>query len=393
MDLLFTLLVLLLILGISIFVHELGHFVAAKLARVPVKEFAIGFGKTLFSKTYLETNYKINLIPLGGYVHLEGEHSESTSENSFRNKPFITKTFILISGVTMNLVLAATLLSIYLIANNFKFGLLPKFVDHNFMSVVDQKTILPLNIVDVLPNSNADTFLNVGDVIVSINNTFFTSFEEFLNILNQNIDKNISLGLIDLNTYEIKNISLFIDSKRIIQEKGILGVKFSFNNTQLQTPIFLLEYEKSVFSPIFLTVDLFIYQIKAMNSIISEALQTRDFQKATQSFGGIPAITDQVNTIVQFRLFEVILPFVAFINISLAFINILPIPMLDGGMILIFFIEFLSRKRISDKTISIINLIGFIFLMSLVIFINVKDIIQLGWIESILNFLKSIFNR
>src|SRR5260221_13647235 len=130
MNFFLTVFFLILIVGVLVFVHELGHFLAAKLSGVTVNEFAIGFGPKLFSKTLKGTKYAINLLPLGGYVQLEGEN-EDIGPNSFKNKRFRVKAFVLLAGVFMNLLLAVILLGFYLNSNGYRFAV-PKLVEFTF---------------------------------------------------------------------------------------------------------------------------------------------------------------------------------------------------------------------------------------------------------------------
>lgn len=91
------------LLGFLVFIHEGGHFIVAKLCKVRVNEFALGFGPTLFSKTKGDTKYKLNIIPLGGYVNLEGEEEHSDAEGSFSNTSIPKKIAILLAGGMVNI--------------------------------------------------------------------------------------------------------------------------------------------------------------------------------------------------------------------------------------------------------------------------------------------------
>lgn len=394
MDVFLTIILFILIISSLVFVHELGHFLAAKLFKVKVEEFAIGFGKSIVSKKTQETVYKINIIPLGGYVKLEGENSKSIDKKGFRDKPFYVKFFVLISGILMNLVFSAILLNIYLHFNQYKFSILPEIVPYSFSNTLSQKSLFPLRVINIIENSNAYGILNIGDIIVSINGVFFKDFEkDFKQILSVNVGREIVLGLLDLNTLKINEVNMFLDEQKIKNDTGILGVNFSANNVLLGKPVYFLEYTPSIFAGFNLTFDIFFYQSKILLNIFSNAFSTGDFSEASESLGGLPAVTNQVSQIVQFRIFEFLIPFTAFISISLAFFNLIPIPALDGGQILLFFIETIFRKKIPDSVISSINFLSFLLLISLAIIINVKDIIQLGWIETLLNTIFAIFSR
>jgi len=391
MDFILTIFIFILIISSLVLVHEFGHFIAAKIFNIPVQEFAIGFGKSIYSRKYKDTVYKINILPLGGYVNLEGE-TDSHKFGGFRDKPFFVKFVVLTAGVLMNLVFASVLLNVFLILNNCQFNSIPKLVNYDFSNVEKQIEALPLRIIDVQKGSNADGILESSELIISLNNNYYSSFSEFKNLLLQNIGKEVSIGLIKLDTFEIYTKLLFLDKEKIIND-GVLGVKFSSNNTLVDNQIFLLKYPANVLSGFNLTLDIFVFQAKALWSIFSNAFQTGEFTEVTDAVGGLPAITNQVNQIVTFRIFEVLIPFTAFISISLAFINILPIPALDGGQLLIYSIEALIRKKIPDKVINYINLSGFVFLLFLGLLINIKDIIRLDLFKSLFNFINTLFGR
>src|SRR3990167_5466133 len=109
------LLIFLAVLGVMVFVHELGHFLIAKKSGVKVEEFAFGFRPRLWSKTIGETTYAINLIPLGGYVKMFGESDGKTGPRSYKSKSPSSKVAILVAGATMNLLMAWIILTILFI--------------------------------------------------------------------------------------------------------------------------------------------------------------------------------------------------------------------------------------------------------------------------------------
>jgi len=391
MDFILTIVIFILVISSLVLVHEFGHFIAAKIFKIPVQEFAIGFGKSIYSRNYKGTIYKINILPLGGYVNLEGE-TDSHKFGGFRNKPFLVKFVVLTAGVFMNLLFASLLLNIFLILNNWQFNSIPKLINYNFNNVEKQIEALPLRIIDIQEGSNSDGILESSELIVSLNGYYYSSFSEFKNLLLQNIGKEISIGLINLDKFDIYTKRILLDKEKIIND-GVLGVKFSSSNTLVDNKIFILKYPANFLSGFNLTVDIFIFQIKALWSIFSNAFQTGEFTEATEAIGGLPAITNQVGQIVTFKVFEVLIPFTAFISISLAFINILPIPALDGGQLLIYSIETLIRKKIPDKVINYVNLAGFAFLLFLGLLVNIKDIIKLDLLKSLFNFINSFFGR
>src|SRR5689334_7367990 len=124
MDGILVLISLVIIVGLLVFVHEFGHFLAAKFTGVTVEEFALGFGPHLISKKYRGTLYRVNLLPLGGFVKLQGERGEGEKAErragSYANKPLRVKLLILSAGVIMNVILAAVLFALYLPTVNYQ---------------------------------------------------------------------------------------------------------------------------------------------------------------------------------------------------------------------------------------------------------------------------------
>jgi regulator of sigma E protease len=110
-----TIIVFFFILGLLVFVHELGHFIAAKKSGMKVEEFGFGFPPRLFGMKRGDTTYSLNWIPLGGFVKITGENGDTTDPNAFGNKPAWQRFIVLIAGVVMNVVLAWFLISIALI--------------------------------------------------------------------------------------------------------------------------------------------------------------------------------------------------------------------------------------------------------------------------------------
>ena len=131
---LLTIITFIIILGLLIFVHEFGHFIVAKLAKVKVEEFAFGFPPMLFSIKRGETRYSLNAIPLGGYVKLFGEEEDTDQQGSFHSKSVFSRAGIVIAGIFMNFVLAIVLMTI-----GFSIGMTPLVSDPETLS--GQKTL------------------------------------------------------------------------------------------------------------------------------------------------------------------------------------------------------------------------------------------------------------
>jgi len=127
--------------------------------------------------------------------------------------------------------------------------------------------------------------------------------------------------------------------------------------------------------------------------LIQKGSQSGNYSELSKSVGGLPQITDQINLAVQYNALGYLIPLTAFLSISLAFFNILPFPALDGGQLVIAAIESIRRKKIPDDILNKINTAGFLFLVALAVVINLKDIVQLGWLNQLLEGFRSILGR
>jgi regulator of sigma E protease len=198
-----------LIIGFLVFIHELGHFVAARLVGVKVKEFSIGFGKSLVQKKRKETIYKIGMIPLGGYVQLEGEDC-NIGPGSFRAQPYFSKLFILVAGVLMNFLVAIILFTVSLFSTEYKF-VIPKFTDFQFTHTKDVVDAYPVTLADISPNSVLSEYIDAKEItLISINNDRFDNYQEFENAFNENIGKVVDVEILNLDTFEVITKSLML---------------------------------------------------------------------------------------------------------------------------------------------------------------------------------------
>lgn len=389
MTFLLTLIILLIIIGILVFAHEFGHFITAKLAKVDVKEFAIGFGPKIFKKQYKGTHYKLNLLPIGGYVQLEGEE-DSNSPRGFRNQKLRVKALVLLAGVFMNLLLSVFLLGIYLNNNGYRFAI-PKIVEYQFTNTQSEQAYFPLIVSFVDPEGPSVGKFEEGEAIVGVNNFVFDSMDEFLQFLKDNQNTTAEFMFINFDNFEISKRNIPIGTEN--EDGSILKVGLVPYDSQSGRTTYFIKYNETLLSGVSMTYDAFIYQFKALGGLIGDALSTGDYQEVSNSVGGLPAIGNQVGQLVEFKAFEVLVPLTALFSVNLAMFNVLPFPALDGGQLLFAVIERIRRKKFSDSFLNRVNFIGFALLMGLGLLVTLKDIIQLNWITSIGDFFRSVLGR
>ena len=203
-----TIVLFLLIIGFLVFIHEFGHFAVAKLCGVPVKEFAIGFGPTLIGKHYAGTHYQLKLIPLGGFVALEGEE-DTNNPYGFRNQRYRNKVAILLGGIVMNIMFGIIFVGIFLNSNNHQL-ILPQLSNHSFSNVDEQHQFFPIGI-----NAVADEFyswegVEAGDVIISIDGEQFSTVTDFTERIEQLHGQQVDATFANLqnSTLEIRTIEI-----------------------------------------------------------------------------------------------------------------------------------------------------------------------------------------
>ena len=357
-----TILLFLVLLSVLVLAHEWGHFAAARKAGMKVEEFGIGFPPRLFSWTDSRgTTWSLNLIPIGGFVRIQGENGENRFEpGSFATKSYFARFAVLFGGVFMNLVVAALLFTI-----GFAFGL-PSVIEDG----VDSRAIVTgeaIHVVQVLADSPAaQAGLSEGDKVLSIDGETFTSGEASREALKPNADGS-PIEMQFEHAGEIKTVRLV---PGYIEEIDRDGVGLALVETgQVRYPWYFAPV-KGVTTTFGLTVDI----VEAFGGLIRGAF-TKDSNVAAQLSGpvGIAVLTGDVA-----RLgFSHLIQFAAMLSVNLAVLNVLPFPALDGGRIFFLAIEALRRKPNSQKFEQGIHATGFLILIALVIFVTYRDIVNL----------------
>ena len=323
-----------------IIIHEFGHFIAAKICKVRVNEFAVGFGPKLFKKQIGETVYAWNLVPLGGYCAMEGEDEGSSDERAFCNKGPLKRLFIVANGAIFNLILGLILVAITLIpSKNFASTTIAKFEENAVSSQYG---------------------LEVGDEILSVDGRkIFSTYDlsyAFTNVKDGKIDIKV---LREGEKVLLKDVAF-----SSAEEQGI---------TYLEVDFRVYGKEKSFVSFIKETVN---------TSISYCAVIWRSLIDLIGGKYGISAVSGPVGTAVAIgnaakQSLMNILPIMALITINLGIFNLLPFPALDGGRILFILIELIARKPVPQKYEGLVHTVGLVLLLGLMLLITAKDIISL----------------
>ena len=346
------------ILGIAflIFIHECGHFIMCKIFGVRTPSFSIGFGPRLITKKIGDTEFSISAIPFGGYVEIagsaevgQGDQKEALArdEGSFAVRPFYQKFCIMIGGILFNLLFAYLVLILVFAAG------LPK-----------SEFIYPLNAIPKIETLEAGSpaekaGLKVGDRIIAVNETQLNNdTAKLLELLRENGGKTLSL-IIERNGAQ-GAASVLLDSKTMYGKTvGYLGTSFSM----IEVPGI------SIFQAIKQGINITNRYILGYIYMFKYICSKRD----TSAVGG-PVMIIQQTAQGAAKGFKVFLLFLAIISISLAVLNLIPLPIFDGGQILIYGIEALIGKSLPDKARLAINLTSWGLVMLLFVYITIKDI-------------------
>lgn len=342
--------------GFLIGFHELGHFLFCKLLKIRTPSFSIGMGPRIFSKQIGETNFVLSAIPMGGYVEIAGSselgqgdqlEAKCTDKNSFANRPYYQKMMVMAGGILFNLLFA------YLALVGLLYYGMPSqspFLDPNLVST---------EIGSITPNSPAEAaLLKKGDVIVSIDNNQITNGKQLIEEISKKPNQNASFIIKRNNSNQ--EITVPIGAKTINNAQlGYLGVGLSVPPHSFASAL------KLGFHATYYLV-----------SQVALALKSIVVHRKMDNLGGpIMVIAQTIKGAEQG--FTVFLLLLAFISANLALINLIPLPIFDGGQALFYTIEAIINRPLSEKIREYIHYITWILLLILLVYLSVKDIFRI----------------
>lgn len=344
------------VLGVLILVHELGHFVAAKLTGVKVLEFSIGFPPRLFSFTKGETKYTIGLLPFGGYVNMLGENDASKDPRSYNSQTPGKRALIGVAGVTMNVVLAWIILTIGFIA-----GMTPMATPS---SQIPAREVRPqIFVAEVVAGSAAESAgIKLGDQLIGSGEETFGAVSEVSEFTKLNSGRSVSMKLKRNN--EVSEVLLNLAEG----SEAPLGVGL------VDQGIVKVDWWKAPGVALRESTAIVRYTFSFLGSFVSQL-----FREATisDSVGGPVAIYSLSGAAARGGAI-IFLQFIAVLSLNLALINILPLPALDGGRVLFIALEKTFGKRIVKEELEgLIHSIGFVLLLLLIVAVTYKDIVRL----------------
>lgn len=338
-------------LGVLIVIHELGHFLVAKRAGVGVLTFSVGFGKKLYVKKYGETEYCISAIPFGGYVKMVGEDpdqdvDEVDRERSFSDKSLSRRFAIVLAGPGFNLVLAAAIFLWMFSAYGIPY--------------------ITTEVGSVNPNSPAAAAgLQPGDQIISANDQPVTTWSELKEQVGASEGRPVSFVVLRNGS----EISATVEPREgegrnvfgELEKAWLIGV-VSAGKTGIKE----IGLPTAAWEAIYKTTEFSILTLQTLGKMVT-------LQVSSENLGGPVMIAKVAGEQVQRGVRDYLL-FLAVLSINLGVLNLLPIPVLDGGHLLFFFAELLRGRPLAIRQREVAQQVGFVLLVLVMVYALFNDV-------------------
>lgn len=339
------------VLGVLIFFHELGHFLVARLFGVGVEKFSLGFGPKIFGKTIGTTDYRISAIPLGGYVKMVGEEPGSEIDpadlpRSFTHKKIYKKMLIVAAGPLFNFFLAVIIFfALFLV-----------------LGAVDSKPIFG----DIVKGTPAEEQgLKEGDHVLAIDGQEVGDWTEMTRVILNSEGRNLRF------TLERDGSVLDIDvTPELNTEENLLGEE----NERYTIGVYPSTVKFGIWESFTESLQTTYYWTKL--TVVSIAWMIQGKLSPADTMGG-PIMIAQISGQQARAGLENFLGFIAILSVSLGIINFIPVPVLDGGHLLFFAIEAVIRRPLNTRMREVAQQIGIFILVFLMIFVFYNDIHRL----------------
>lgn len=417
MTIVLTIIKLIIVLGVVATIHEFGHFLFAKLFKMTVNEFSIGFGPKIVQKKHKGTMYSLRWIPLGGYVAIEGEEGDSKDENAFSNKAPWKRIVVLVAGVVFNAILATVIfLGVNLVTPTYSTQITD--LDQNSVAYIsglrngdritkigDKETHIYQDIALYKDTTNKDVkveyirdniknTLVVKDAVKEIGymGVYFdtTKLDEQGNVLTYvdmvepgmpaskaDIKSSDKIIKVDGETVETSEQVINVVSKNANKEIEVVVLRENKEVSLKVTPKSQVTFSLGVMGFEVEDTTLKTSYYKSISTISQIAGSYIDLFRGkvemTQLSGivGIGEVVSKTEGITDF------LSMLGMISLAVGIANILPFPPLDGGKVVLVLIEWITKKKVSPKVEAILSYIGLALLLALTVFVTINDIIRI----------------
>lgn len=357
-----TIFLFLVILSGLVLAHEGGHFIAAKLSGVRVDEFALGFPPRLFAVRRGQTDYSVNLLPLGGFVRIAGEDGRANSVSAggsgrlFHELPFVSKLTILFAGVAVNWIAAV-----------FLFGALQ--VAGAPIAITDEESVSNANVVvtSVATQSPAETAgLRLGDRIVSLKALDGTTFTPSIisgvqEFVRSNAGKEV---VVTLQRNQEERSHTLVPRENPPEGQGALGVSLQ-RVVSVSYP-----WHEAIWRGAFVSFSLSIEMLRALGGIVHDMVSGNRIAADVAGPVGIAALTGDAASLGFFALVN----FVAILSLNLAILNAVPFPALDGGRVAVAIVESAIHRSLPARGMAWFHALGFAILLLLLFVLTVHDV-------------------
>ncbi len=355
-----TVLIFIAILAVLVLTHEFGHFIVAKKFGCRVDEFGFGFPPKLFGWKKGDTEYTFNLLPLGGFVKIKGENGDDEADpDSFGSKSAMRRIAILAAGVAMNILTAVVLMMVVMGVG------VDRIIDDRLgpSAIIEDRAVTVVQVLDGSPAATAS--IEPGDILQSVEGLELITVESLRELLaaDPSLERDV---IVERNGEPLsKKLSAYT-----IPETGSAGFGVALIETGVVSYPMHVALWKGVTETWWITSETF----KAFGDMAVRLVRREPLAAEVAGPVGIAVLTGEV---VQMG-YAHLLQFIALLSVNLAIINLLPIPALDGGRILFVLIEKLrGGKKVSAKVEGLVHMIGFVLLLSLILFVTYKDVLKL----------------
>ncbi len=348
-----TLLTFIVALALMILLHELGHFIVARLVGIPIEEFGIGFPPRLF--TLFEaggTRYTINLIPLGGFVRpkvLNDGSDGGDVVDALAVAPPGKQILVAFAGPVMNLLIAVILYAL--------------IFAHTGVPQTDKVLI-----VNVAPDSPAAAAgLQPGDIIVAINGAETNTMEAIHEQIYNHLGEPITMTVLREN----KPVTVTLTPRTPPPSTGAIGILMSYPVVRVGLPAAAWWGVRATWGDIVRIAMLPAQLISHPNNPDMQLLGYKGMYQTYEQFRSADVQAAQQNPNDAFPVNTLV--FFIMVTVSLGVFNLLPVPALDGGRITVSFVELVSRRRLPVRAVNIINMAGFLLLLGVLLLVNLRE--------------------